>query len=258
MMWPRNPKLIFLSLVLALTGLILYYTLYSSQDDQTNVAPLPEITENEPEGMAKNVEPSVNELPKKGLIENAPFTSQAPFADWDDPRQQDGCEEASVLMAMKWLRGEGLTKQQALDEILAMSAFELEKYGEFHDTSSQDTADRLFKNYYKYDKVRVRYDIGIDDIKKELAAGNLVIVPADGRKLGNPNFTGDGPERHKLVIKGYDENRQIFITNDPGTRKGEGYQYNYQVLISAVRDYPTGYKVPIVDERKAMIVVERG
>src|SRR3989338_699022 len=188
------------------------------------------------------------------FIENVPFTSQAPFGDWKDPRQQDGCEEASVLMAMRWVKGESLTKEQALEEILAMSKFEEDKYGDYHDTSSEDTVKRLFNDYYSYDKVKTVFDIKIEDIKKELAAGHLVIVPADGQKLGNPNFTGAGPERHKLVIRGYDDKKSQFITNDPGTRKGEKYRYDYDVLINAVRDYLTGYKVPIVGERKAMIV----
>src|SRR3989338_9613961 len=77
-------------------------------------------------------------LPEKVFIENVPFTTQAPFADWEDDRQQDGCEEASVLMAIRWIRGQGITKQEALDEILAMSAYELEKYGSYHDTSAED------------------------------------------------------------------------------------------------------------------------
>src|SRR5437016_6068593 len=39
-----------------------------------------------------------------------PFTVQAPFADWQDPRQEDACEEASALMAVYWAQEKTLTK----------------------------------------------------------------------------------------------------------------------------------------------------
>jgi hypothetical protein len=38
-----------------------------------------------------------------------------------------------------------------------------------------------------------------------------------------------------LVIVGYDSNG--FITNDPGTRKGEGYRYSFATLMAAIHDW---------------------
>jgi hypothetical protein len=217
-------------------------------------------TNNEGEQTQNQENESENEeqdLPNQVLLDVA-FTSQAPFGDWDDPRQQDGCEEASVLMAMLWLRGQtSISRDEALREILTASDWEQEKYGSFHDTSAQDTVERLFKDYYKHYGAYVSYDVSVDNIKKELATGHLVLVPASGQLLGNPNFSGAGPERHMLVIRGYDDRREQFITNDPGTRRGEEYKYSYNVLIDAIRDYPTGYKVPIEGVNKAIIVVER-
>jgi len=63
-------------------------------------------------------------------------------------------------------------------------------------------------------------------------------VPAAGRELGNPNFTDPGPLYHMLVVRGYTENN--FITNDVGTRKGENYQYKYDVLMNAIHDWNGG------------------
>ncbi|KKU51956.1 MAG: hypothetical protein UX75_C0058G0008, partial [Candidatus Moranbacteria bacterium GW2011_GWE2_47_10] len=52
-----------------------------------------------------------------------------------------------------------------------------------------------------------------------------------------------------------------FITNDSGTRNGEGYRYGENVLFGAVRDYPTGnhYEKPIDESviERNMIVVGR-
>jgi hypothetical protein len=194
---------------------------------------------------------------KQTIIINAPFTSQAPFGNWKDQRQQDGCEEASVLMAVRWARNQGLTKQQAEKVILGMANFEQKFYNNYHDTSVKDTLQRLIKGYAKYGNAKTVYDIKISDIVKELEKGNLVIVPANGQKLKNPNFTSPGPERHNLVVKGYDYSQKEFITNDPGTRHGEGYRYKEKILFDSIIDYPTGYHAPIKEKRKAMIVIWR-
>ena len=60
-----------------------------------------------------------------------------------------------------------------------------------------------------------------------------------------------------IVIRGYDAKTKEFITNDPGTRQGENYRYKSDVLINALRDYPTGNHLPIEAERKAMIIIKK-
>ncbi|MCX6796787.1 MAG: C39 family peptidase [Candidatus Falkowbacteria bacterium] len=186
-----------------------------------------------------------------------PFTPQAPFGEWQDPRQQDGCEEASMLMAISWARGEKLSREQAKQEILAIAEFEKATYGSFIDTDVDDTVQRIAKDYFKYEQARAVRNINIADIKNELVKGNVVLVPADGRKLGNPNYTPPGPARHMLVIRGYDQTKKEFITNDSGTRKGEGYRYDENILFKAIVNYPTGDHEPLKQEEKAMIVVWR-
>lgn len=183
------------------------------------------------------------------------FTSQAPFGDWSDPRLQDSCEEASVLMAMKWVNGETLSATEAREELFAISKFEKDKYGTYTDTSAQDTLDRIIKDYFKYDKAEVRYDFSIEDIIIELDKGNLIIVPTNGQKLNNPYYSGIGPERHMLLIKGYDRVSNEFITNDPGTRHGADFSFSFDNLYDSIRDYPSGNHAPILKEIKAMIVI---
>ncbi|MBI4054131.1 MAG: C39 family peptidase [Candidatus Doudnabacteria bacterium] len=199
------------------------------------------------------VEPKI--LPMRVLHE-VPFTSQAPFANWHDSRYQNACEEAAVLMAARWVAGRSLSADSANEEIADLVVFENSRYGFSVDSSAEDTA-RLFREYYKLGSVLLSRNVSVESIKQELAAENLVIVPAHGRSLGNPYYTQPGPERHMLVITGYDDERQVFITNDPGTRRGEDFVYSYATLLNAVRDYPSGDHAPITAVEKAMIVVGR-
>lgn len=193
----------------------------------------------------------------KILIDNVPFTSQAPFGGWADRRQQDGCEEASALMAVKWARGQSLTKDEALNEITGISDWLLKKYGEYRDISAQDAVDWIFKDYFKYNKVVLVRDINVNDIIEELNKGNLIITPMNGQIMHNPNYKAPGPPRHMIVIRGYDPALKEFITNDPGTRNGELYRYDATVLYEAIRDYPTGYHEIINQIEKNMIIISK-
>lgn len=193
----------------------------------------------------------------KIIIGGVPFSPQAPFAEWQDPRQQDGCEEASALMAVRWVRNKDLTRQQALEEIINISEFLEDKYGEYRDTSLPDMKDQIFKDYFEYPQVEVRKDIEIADIVHHLQQGNLVLAPMDGQKLPNPYYTPPGPSRHMIVIRGYDPAQEKFITNDPGTRHGELLEYDAQAFYESIRAYPTGYHEPIPEISRDVIVVKK-
>lgn len=204
--------------------------------------------------------PTPTPIPKpQFILHDVPFVSQAPTGNWDGDRQQDGCEEAATYMAILWARGEkpptSLSEQEKA--LVAISDYETEKYGGYHDTSVKDTIERIFKGYFNYHNVEARYGVTTDDIKDELAKGNILVVLADGQKLGNPYFTPPGPDRHALVIRGYDPGSSEFITNDNGTKRGEGYRYKVNVLMNAIVDYPTGDHLPIEEEMKAMIIVRK-
>lgn len=197
------------------------------------------------------------QTPSKLVIQTVPFVAQAPFGNWADPRQQDGCEEASVLMAAHWLKGtKTLSQQQSLNELLQLSAFGEQNYGTYHDTSIRDTA-RFFEDYYNHDAVEILSDADIDTILDNLQAGHLVIAPTNGRLLQNPNFTAPGPEYHMLVIIGFDSVKKEFITNDPGTRQGTSYRYPYQRLYEAIADYDTGQHIPRSGIEKTILVVQK-
>ena len=177
-------------------------------------------------------EDKTDNLPDKVLLD-VPFLSQAPFADWN-ALHEDACEEASLITVELFRDGvKSVAKEKAEEEIQEMIAYE-ERNG--HEISiTLEELNKIAKDYYNLNTGRVKKNVTIDDIKKELAAGRPVIVGAAGKILPNPNFRNGGPNYHMLVIKGYDS--RGFITNDPGTRKGEGFRYTFQALFSAIHDW---------------------
>lgn len=196
-------------------------------------APTPK-TQPKPVEPVKPIEPVVenNEIPKF-LDYPVAFASQAPFANWD-ALHEEACEEAAMIMAVKYFKKEPLSPHLMEQGILSLVKWE-EENGYQVDVNA-DEATFILKNYFEV-SAKTTTDLSVENIKKQLLAGQLIIVPAAGRQLGNPNFTGAGPIYHMLVIRGYDENNGQFITNDPGTRKGEGYRYKYQKLLEAVHDW---------------------
>lgn len=195
-------------------------------------------------------------LPPRIMLSGVPFTSQAPFGEWDDPIYKDGCEEASILMAAYWAKGQtSLPKATAKEEILKLSDRANEMYGTFKDSSAEDTLE-LYHEYFGLDG-EVESNVTLDDIRAALAAGKLVGIPFDGREVINPNFAGDGPDRHFLVVIGYDDTTRTFITNDPGTRSGAKFRYGYDDLMDAMVNYPTGDNKPLFKKDNAMIIFKK-
>lgn len=184
-----------------------------------------------------------------------PFAVQAPIAEWQDARQQDGCEEAAALMVHAWAQGYELDPVKAKEEIIAISEYEQEHYGVFRDTSVRDTAERIFKGYFGLTGWEVKEDAALEDIRNAVSRYGLVIAPMNGQALDNPYYTPPGPERHMVVVTGYDAATREFITNDPGTKRGKGYRYQEDVFYAAIRDYPTGNEDPISGADKTIIVV---
>jgi len=189
------------------------------------------------------------------ILYDVPFTPQAPSGNWSDIRIQNGCEETTALMAISWAQGKSFTPEEAEKEIIAIAEYQLENYNHFHDSSAQDTLDRIIRGYFNYDNAEVKFNINTSDIQNELAEGNIIIVPVNGQKLKNPYFTPPGPIEHMIVIIGFDQESRKFIVNDPGTKRGNKIQYSEEIISSAMRDYPTGYHLPIENIVKAMIVV---
>jgi hypothetical protein len=222
------------------------------------------IPESRQESEIDNISKEVQPVAVKGTEEKAtekknptqvqivvPFSSQAPLGQWD-AFHEEACEEASLLMLKYYLDGKTLTPEVAEKEIQAMLAYEIKHYGKYEDSDAQEIV-RLAEDFYGLQNLRVVYDFSQEDLKKYLSLGRPIIVPAAGRLLGNPNFKAPGPLYHNLVLTGFDGSK--IITNDPGTRKGQNYQYDVSVLYAAIHDFPGNLR-DIEKGRKAMIVVE--
>jgi uncharacterized protein YvpB len=171
-------------------------------------------------------------LPGKVLLD-LPFTTQAPLANWD-PIHEETCEEASLLMVWQYKNKTTFGTTQNKDkELLEMVAFENSRsYGA---SITLAELDQIAKDYLDLRSGRIVKDVSLDDIKREIASGRPVILPAAGKLLQNPNFRNGGPVYHMLVIRGYDE--KGFITNDPGTRKGENYRYSFDTIMNSLHDW---------------------
>ncbi len=178
-----------------------------------------------------------------------PFTSQAPHANWDLDHNEF-CEEAAVLMVGRFYqRREIANKDDTEAGLQQIKKWEVEHLGWYYDTTAAETA-KIIEGLYDL-KVELKVDPTIQDIKRAIGHDQLVIVPAAGRELGNPNYTPPGPIYHMLLIRGYTDDGR-FITNDAGTRKGEQYTYQQQVVMDAIHDWVP--KEPRTEARNGDVV----
>jgi hypothetical protein len=180
-----------------------------------------------------------------------PFTVQAPHANWEDP-YGELCEEASVLMAVSYLTKKEIPNADFADKaLLAIKDFEDKKFGYYKDTTAEETAI-IIREHFSYSKVEVKQNPTIDNIKQAIADGRVVIAPLAGREIGNPYFHAPGPLYHMLVIKGYTDDGK-FITNDPGTKRGENYLYPQDRIMEAIHDWRTDQNIDL--GKKVILIV---
>ena len=189
------------------------------------------------------------EIPE-AITLTVPFTPQAPFADWNPP-YNEACEEASLIMVEYYLQDIPLSRSKADLEIVRQYHWQTDN-GYPIDINASQLAEVARNFYGRQAKVYDEDQVSLSNIKRLLAGGFPVIIPAAGQMLGNPNFRGAGPPYHMLVITGYDENG--FITNDPGTRNGEHFRYSYDTLMAAIHDW-MGTKETIGQGPRAMLVI---
>ena len=184
--------------------------------------------------IARQEKPNATSTPPaapKGLNLPVPFTPQAPTANWDE-LHNEACEEASAIMAYAYFQGmkDATLKPEFVEaEISKITEWEVSAFGYYLDINTEEIV-RLLKEFYGL-QTKILTDYSEDDIKKELGQNRLVLLPANGRLLGNPNFRSPGPPYHMIVLRGF--NQSQFITNDPGTRKGLNYPYSFDTLYKA-------------------------
>ena len=167
------------------------------------------------------------------LVLQIPFTPQAPTDKWD--RNED-CEETSITMANAFLSGNTsneIETNEALKSIENLKTWENANLGFNDDTGSMATT-RLAEGAFglKVDHIK---DFTEADLKKALADNHPVLLPIDARILDNPLYRNSGPQYHMIVIRGY--KGSTFIVNDPGTNRGNGNEYSFEMLRNAAADW---------------------
>jgi hypothetical protein len=216
--------------------------------------PFPKHTEqNRPLPQPKNQPPKTTPQPTplpSSFDLPVEFVPQAPFGVWDE-LHNNACEEASLVLVHYYKKGLTLTKEKMEKEIQALVQWQIKKYGQHKDLTLKEVAE-MAQEFYGYQEVKVINDFDWPKLKREIVQNNPVIIPAAGRLLQNPYFRQPGPIYHMLVIRGYNEKE--VITNDVGTKRGEGYRYSYQTLDRAIHDW-TGRPETITQGRRAMLVI---
>ncbi len=219
-------------------------------DDITQPAVTTPSATTEPTANEPTTEPTPQPEPTPAVVEPTPvptsanlavpFTSQAPSSNWD-ALHEDACEEASIYMVHEYYAGTPadtkIDPTVADPVITALVHYGADQLADGPSITAAQVA-ALITSYYPTFTATVVDNPSIDDIKSAINAGHPVLVPAAGRLLGNPNFSGEGPLYHMLVIRGYDATH--FITNDPGTRLGQNYTYSTDVMMNAIRDWNDG------------------
>lgn len=179
------------------------------------------------------------------------FSPQAPYALWDE-LHNNACEEAAIIMVHYYKMKKTLNKKVMENEIQKMVDFQIKNYGGHNDLNGKEIG-KLASDFYEYKEPKIVYNFSWEEVKNEIVAGNPVIVPAAGRLLKNPYYKTPGPIYHALVIRGYSKDK--IITNDPGTKRGENYQYSYKILDNALHEW-TGSEETLNQGKKVMIVLE--
>ncbi|TMD14591.1 MAG: hypothetical protein E6I27_03795 [Chloroflexi bacterium] len=180
--------------------------------------------------------------PPAAVILPVPFTAQAPLGDW--AAKQHTCEEASLAMVDRYLRGDHSgshidprTAEAAINQITAwkpavdLTPAEVGQLAQKHLGWAYEVlpADRLH-------------------MKQQLALGRPLIVGVRTHGLGNPNYPGyrthyEQPGwsvSHYLVVVGYDQS-DTYVLNDPGITVGHGYHITFDQLIHAIDDLDQAY-----------------
>jgi len=166
---------------------------------------------------------------------NVPFTVQAPDG-WYAPFDE-ACEESATVMLDNYYKGNTHINNPKA-EILDIVEIENNLWGFDKDTNAHQMT-HIINNYFPFE-ADTKTDPSLIAIKNEIDNNQPVLVPVYGRGLHNPNFRGAGPIYHVVIIKGYDDTRRQFITNEPGTIHGHDWRYGYDEMMNAIHDLNYG------------------
>lgn len=185
-----------------------------------------------------SVPPEVEETLTEKVSLTVPFVTEAPEGNWKSP-WINACEEASMVMVEGYYAGKSeIEPAEAADKMRELFAYQNEVWGSNANSDAARTV-KIIEDNFAYG-ARAVINPTKDDIKAELRAGRPVISLHYGKDLQNKNvpFATYGSYYHMIVVTGYDDATQEFITNDDGDEKtGFGYRYGYDLFMRSLHDY---------------------
>jgi len=175
----------------------------------------------------------------KDLVKlKVPYTSEIPNGSWTG-NWKNACEEASIVMVKGYYFGyESTTKKIAMDDMSPLFKIEDKIFGSNADTDAARTAKLI--NDYTDISATIKENPTLDEIKNELSLGRPVIAMMYMKNIINPNhrFRAGGSYYHVMVLIGFDDNTNEFITNDNGDPiTGAGYRYKYDAILKNLHDF---------------------
>jgi hypothetical protein len=175
--------------------------------------------------------------PDKYILD-VPYINEAPDGNFSG-NWKNGCEEASIAMVEKYYAGQKLV---GIDEAKSFmqNLFDIEDrlYGTNASTDAVQTA-KIINNYTSFSAI-IKNNPTIEDIRRQIRIQRPVISLHYGFDLQNIDipFSRVGSYYHMLVIVGYDNEAQEFITNDDGDQKnGKNHRYGYELFMNSLHDY---------------------
>lgn len=167
-----------------------------------------------------------------------PYINESPDGSWTGP-WKNACEEASIAMAENYYLGRN---QVGVKDAMSFMNFLFKKedqiWGSNSDTDALRTA-KLINDYTVYNGTIIDNPT-IEQIKKELQQKRPVISLHYGKTLNNPNipFLATGSYYHMMIIIGYDDTTEEFITHDTGDIKtGTKHRYKYELFMESLHDF---------------------
>ncbi len=217
----------------------------SDHEEQKVYSTDPALTDTDNDGYPDALEIFRGYSPLKGnaarllnLSLDVVYIHESPDYSWTGP-WKNGCEEASIAMVENYYLGKKeVGIKESMDFMMTLFDKQDEIWGSNADADAYRTA-RLINDYTNYNAA-IKDNPTIEQIKKELQQKRPVIVPVYGKVLNNPNtpFLATGSYYHMIVIVGYNDTTNEFITHDNGdTKTGKNYRYKYDILMDALHDF---------------------
>ncbi len=166
-----------------------------------------------------------------------PYTSQAPTGSWAH-QWWEACEEGSATMVAYYYSGtKKIATSQAVATMRRMFNWEEKTFGSSDNSDAEQTAD--FIRHTTLVNTEVVHSPTPNDIKAEIDKGHPVLVLLNRYQLYPDLQSGaPGTSYHIMVIRGYDDTKNVFILNDPARpHSAPTVRYSYDAVLAASHDF---------------------